>query len=215
MLSIDTGLIEPLRDELGLVRAVETGTYMGDGLRRLATLLPEALSIELSPLYYERATAATADLSNAVVMFGHSADVLPTLRDPLKPTLWFLDGHWSAADTAGWEDECPLLREIPGLAGGHPDDVIVIDDARFLLAPAEPPLDPAKWPTLLEVIDAVRQVHPRHDITLLNDQVIALPLKARSAISEYAAVHLPQPPTPRRSLRRGIARRLGLSPTAT
>lgn len=187
MPSITESLVGPLQSTLSLVRGVETGTFRGDGLRRLAKFLPEAISIELSPRYFTVASEATADLPNALVMQGHSAEVIPTLVDPNKPTLWFLDGHWSTLDTAGADDQCPVMREIPAIAGGHPDDVIVVDDARLFLVTAPPPQDPAQWPTLLQIIDALRAVHPGHHVTVINDQIISVPPRARAALDSYAA----------------------------
>lgn len=187
MPSITEDLTEPLQQHLHLVRAVETGAFLGGGARRLGRIFPQVVSVELSERYARLAADATNDVPHVRIVHGHSAEVLPTLVDPTRPTLWFLDGHWMGGDTAGQSDECPVLREIMALDGGHPDDVVVVDDARLFLISPPPPHDPAQWPTMTEVIDALRSVHPEHHVTLVNDQFIAVPPRARDALDNYAA----------------------------
>lgn len=189
MPSITADLIRRITAATPLERGIETGAYLGDGLKQLAVLLQEAISIELSPKYAHAASVAVRGLPNARVIEGHSVDVIPTLVDGDKPTLWFLDGHWSAGDTAGADAPCPLLGEIDAMAGGHRDDVVIIDDARLLCSSPPPPHRPGSWPTLIEVLDAVRALHPNHHVTLLNDQVLAVPFHVRYALDGYAALH--------------------------
>jgi len=185
MPSIAKSLAELLRREVDLRRAVETGTYRGAGARRLAELFPIVVTIELSEELHAAAKARLADLPNVEAVQGHSVDRLGTLADPRVPTLWFLDGHWSGGNTAGAEDECPVLEEIALLEGGHPDDVIIVDDARLFAAPPPPPHDPEQWPTLDEVTAAVHRVKPGHHVTVLADQLIAVPASAKAAIDDY------------------------------
>ncbi len=54
----------------------------------------------------------------------------------------------------------------------------------FTSAPP-PPHRPDQWPTIVEVFDAIRGQRPDAYVTLLNDQVIAVPQGARPAIDEY------------------------------
>jgi hypothetical protein len=87
--------------------------------------------------------------------------------------------------TAGADDECPVLEEIEAIGEGHPDDSFVIDDARLFASAPPAPMDPAKWPTLLEVFDALRTRHPEHFVTVLGDQVVAVPERARAAVDAH------------------------------
>jgi hypothetical protein len=76
-----------------------------------------------------------------------------------------------------------VLDEIAAINHGDPASSILVDDARmFLGAPLEPH-DPAQWPTLLEVTDALR-VHDRH-VTLIEDVLVAVPPSARAAVDTY------------------------------
>jgi hypothetical protein len=119
------------------------------------------------------------------VLQGHSADLLSKIGSADTPTLYFLDGHWSAGITEGTGDECPVLEELAAIGTGHPDDCVVIDDARMFTSAPPPPLDPAQWPTIVEVFDAIRSERPEHVVTLLGDQVIAVPQRAKAAIDGY------------------------------
>jgi hypothetical protein len=182
---VPLGLAADLRDALGLVRAVETGTYRGGTTRQLAEMFPTVATIELSTELHEAAVANLAGIAAITALQGDSGVILPTLAEPSIPTLWFLDGHWSGGPTAGQEAECPVLAEIGALAGSHRSDCILIDDARLFAAPPPPPHDPRQWPTLLEVFDALRASQPEHHITVLADLVIAVPPSAKPIVDRF------------------------------
>ena len=183
--SIDMQLATELRDELALRRAVETGTYRGVTARALASAFDRVVTIELSRPLYERAAGRLGDLHNVEAVHGNSPEVLGRLAGGEGPTLYFLDGHWSGGATEGSEDECPLLAELAAIAAGNPDDCVVIDDARLFTSAPPPPHDPAQWPSIAQVFDAIRAYRPEHVVTLLSDQVIAVPRRAKVVIDAY------------------------------
>jgi hypothetical protein len=168
-----------------LRRAIETGTFRGLTARALAGVFGEVVTIELSPDFHRSAAEALSDLPTVRVLQGHSVERLTEVSDASVPTLYFLDGHWSGGDTSGAEDECPVLEELAAIGHGHPDDAIVIDDARLFTSSPPPPHRAERWPSLLDVIDAIRAIRPDHLITVLNDQVIAVPQRAKPAIDGY------------------------------
>jgi hypothetical protein len=179
------GLAGELRDALGLVRAVETGTYHGGTTRELAQLFGDVVTIELSVELHREAVASFEGIPQITALQGDSGKLLPSLADPTVATLWFLDGHWSGGPTAGHESECPVLAEIAALAAGHTDDCVLIDDARLFAAPPPPPHDPQQWPTLIEVFDALRGSHPQHHVTVLADLMIAVPARAKPIVDRF------------------------------
>lgn len=184
MPSLKPALIGAVQGSLRLGRAVETGTYRGAGATLLAMSFPEVVTIELSDVLAREAAEALAREPRIRVLQGHSVERLAELTSG-APTLWFLDGHWSGDATAGSDDECPILAELTVIAGGHPDDVVVVDDARLFAAPPPPPHDAAQWPTLIQVIDQLRSLWPVHHITLLDDQLIAVPQRAKASLDAY------------------------------
>jgi hypothetical protein len=101
------------------------------------------------------------------------------------PSLYFLDGHWSGGSTEGVGDECPVLGELQAIGAGHPDDCFVVDDARLFTSAPPPPHDPAQWPTVAELFDALRVLRPQHVVTVLDDQVIAVPPRAKPALDAH------------------------------
>lgn len=177
-------LATALRDHLGLDRAVETGTWHGDGARALGEVFPTVVSIELSEDLHGRALERLKRTS-VELLHGDSVSHLPNLAGTGVPTFYFLDAHWSASDTAGVDDECPVVAEIQAIGTGHPRDCVVVDDARLFLAAPPPPHDPSKWPTIMEVFDAIRDQRPDHSVTVLADQVIAVPREAKPVVDEY------------------------------
>jgi hypothetical protein len=52
--SVPIGLAAELKRSLELGRAVETGTYLGDGARRLADILATAVTIEPTRAHVDR-----------------------------------------------------------------------------------------------------------------------------------------------------------------
>ena len=185
--TVNLQLASDLRHLLGLRRAVETGTFRGHTARRLATVFPDVVTIELSEELHRAAAPALRDVPGVRALQGHSAERLGELGDPALPTLYYLDGHWSGGVTEGVGDECPVLAELAAMGAGAPDDCIIVDDARLFTSAPPPPHRPEQWPALMEVIDAIRERHPSHLVTLLNDQVVAVPPRARPAIDAYGA----------------------------
>ncbi len=191
--TVDLKLASDLRNLLGLRRAVETGTFRGGTARSLATVFDDVVTIELSPELHRAAELALRDASRVRALQGHSALRLAELTDPAAPTLYYLDGHWSGGVTGGVEDECPVLAELAAMGDGCSDDCIIVDDARLFTSAPPAPHRAEQWPTLMEVIDAIRERHPSHLVTLLNDQVVATPQRARPAIDAYGARLQPRP----------------------
>jgi hypothetical protein len=183
---VPRGLAHELKKTLALERAIETGTYRGEGTRRLAELFPRVVTIELSPQYHRAAIAALRHLSNVEFRLGRSADCLEALAHERLPTLYWLDAHWSAEDTAGENDECPLLEELHAIGAGDPRDCFLIDDARLFLASPPPPHNPADWPTLAEIFDTIRSFYPDHHVTVLADMVIAVPVAAKPIVDKFS-----------------------------
>ena len=212
--TVDLALARRLREQLDLERAIETGTYLGGTARRLGTIFPRVVTIERSAELHAQAAAALQDLPIVEVVHGHSADRLLELADPELPTLYFLDGHWSAGMTAGADDECPVLREVAAIGSGNPNDCLVIDDARLFAAPPPPPHDPEAWPTLVEVLDAIRAARPDHHITVLDDQILAVPRAGKAVVDAHGQSLLPAAPPLRwrdraQGLADGLRKRLG------
>jgi hypothetical protein len=191
--AVDLSLARNLRTELGLSRAIETGTYLGDGALALSGVFSTVVTIELSAELHHRAVQRLSIAPNVQLLQGPSIAHLADLAAQPSPTLYFLDGHWSAGFTAGEENECPLLEELAAIRGGSSDDCLIIDDARLFAAPPPPPHDPSHWPTLLEAVDVIREIRPGHHVTVLGDQIIAVPPGAKRVVDAYGQALATEP----------------------
>lgn len=176
-----------LRDQLGLEAAVETGTFRGDSAALLGDIFPIVWSIELSPELHRAASARLHDRPHITVLQGSSREHLSVVCDQLTaPALFWLDGHWSGAGTAGELDECPVLAELASIDASAQSSgaAILIDDARMFFGPPPPPHHRDQWPTFLEVAQRLSAVHDRY-VTALDDVIIAVPAAAREIIDQY------------------------------
>lgn len=181
-------LAQELCLRLGLERAVETGTFEGGGTRLLAREFPTVVSIELSEPLHEAAKATLSDLPNVHLLQGNSAEKLPAVAAAGVPTLYWLDGHWCARDSrlpAGVEDQCPVLAELSAIAGGHPLDCVIIDDAVFFAASPSPPYRADQWPTLIELLNAMTAAFPQHHITVVHNYAIAVPVGGKPSVDNF------------------------------
>lgn len=197
-------LARELRDRLGLERAIETGTYKGGSARILASVFTEVVTIELDEALHRRAVERLSGHPAITPVQGSSREQLGPLVDADRRTLYWLDGHWSGGVTAGEADECPVLDELASIAAGHPDDCILIDDARLFVSPPPPPHKPEQWPSLDEIETAIRIARPDHHVAVQHDIVLAVPQTARDLTDRFGR----QKP-PSRGLIRRIVPRLG------
>jgi hypothetical protein len=112
---------------------VETGTLHGDTINNIANNFSIIHSVELSPLYYSYAKQRFQSLNHIHIHFGDSSKILPSIIDTINlPTIFFLDGHWSGANTAKGEKDCPLIEELIYIVNFFNEEcLIIIDDYRL------------------------------------------------------------------------------------
>jgi hypothetical protein len=190
--SIDTKLVECLRQALPISVFVETGTCDGEAIARVRELFDEIHSVELADGYYALAADRFADDPHVRLYHGDSSDVLGSLRPALeeKGVLYWLDAHWCVADeTAGKHSQCPILRELEALVRLNEDSVVLIDDARLFLATPPHPHEASDWPRFQQVLERLRVLGPAHELMVINDVIVFFPVVARAAVSEHAQSH--------------------------
>jgi hypothetical protein len=200
--TIPAPLVRSLKRRLGLVRAVETGTWVGGGALLLADAFDDVTTIELSPEVAARAREILAR-EPVTVLEGDSRTLL---RPSMEPTFYFLDAHWCGGITGGAEAECPVLQELDAIAGGSPDDVIVIDDAKLFVEPPPPPHRAEDWPTLAEVEERIARHWPGHGVTVAHDQIVAVPARAADLIADWSSQPFVPPQRDRNPVRRALRR---------
>ena len=194
-------LARDLRNRLGLTRAIETGTDKGESARVLAWIFDEVVTIELDPARHRRAADRLAEITAVRAIQGRSREQLATLVDRDRPTLYWLDGHWSAGVAAGVDGECAVLDEVRAVGEGHPNDCILIDDARLFREPPRPHKS-EHWPTFDEIAAAILSARPEHRVEVLHDIVVAVPPSAGEVVERFGRRRPPRAPLIRRVLAR-------------
>ena len=119
-------IIKKYADRYGLDTLIETGTYYGDMVESQRNNFKTIISIELGEELAEKAQIRFKDYSHITILQGDSAEVIKQLL-PRQPSLFWLDAHYSANDTAGSEDSNPLVHELTEIAKDK-NHVILIDD---------------------------------------------------------------------------------------
>ncbi|ABW67904.1 class I SAM-dependent methyltransferase [Desulfosudis oleivorans] len=157
----------------GLKILVETGTFYGDMVDAMKNTFERVYSIELSPALYQRAAERFRKFSHIKLIQGDSGTELGNLMATIdKPALFWLDGHYSAGETAKGEKETPVFEELGHIFNtteqGH---VILIDDARcFGTYPA--------YPTMEELTGFIRSKRPEAGIEVRDDSIRITPPRA-------------------------------------
>ena len=112
---------------------IETGTYLGDGIKNVLNNYEFIHSIELSDKWYEYNVEQFKNCSNVKMYLGDSKKLLPELLNNInEPMTIFLDAHYSGGTTSFGDEEVPLLFELEILKNRTYNDIIIIDDCRLL-----------------------------------------------------------------------------------
>lgn len=184
-------LVASLSQNHGIRAAIETGTFHGLSAQSLQKIFDRVWSIELSTESWQRVNDRLGHLEGITFLNGESSDVMPGVLATLdEPVLYWLDGHWCEHAGPSEIKQCPILDEIE-IVDAHPHaarSCILIDDAQFHLASPPPPYRKEEWPTLLEVVDALRSTHERY-VTVLDDVIIAGPPEIRATVDAWWLAH--------------------------
>ncbi|SEI00412.1 Glycosyltransferase involved in cell wall bisynthesis [Rhizobium tibeticum] len=187
--SLDSRLIDALNSALELHIFVETGTFRGDTVARVASQFDRIFSIELSESLWNDASTRFQSALNITVLNGRSSDKLAEIRTTFedRPTLFWLDAHWCiATGTAGELSQCPLLDELKAIEHLNAESVILIDDARLFLAPPLAPHEISQWPNFDQIVRQLFAMSEHHEVMVINDVIAFFPRRARAAVETYA-----------------------------
>ncbi len=154
----------------GLKALVETGTFLGDTPWALRNRFAEIHTIELSPTLCGLARERFKRFPHIHVHEGESTIVLPQLFKELRrPSLFWLDGHFSGGITAQGESTTPICDEVQIIAERCPVRfVMLIDDARSFGSEDG-------YPSLAEFKERVRTLLPEAIFLVENDLIAIVP----------------------------------------
>ncbi len=111
---------------------IETGAYLGNGIKTVLNNYELIHSIELSQKWYDYNVEQFKN-NNVKMHLGDSKKILPDLLNSIhEPVTIYLDAHYSGGTTSLGEEQTPLLLELEILKNRIYDDIIIIDDCRLL-----------------------------------------------------------------------------------
>jgi hypothetical protein len=89
---------------------IETGTYLGNGIRDVLNNYEYIHSIELADKWYQHNVEQFKNNSNVKMYLGDSKKILPELLDNInEPVTLYLDAHYSGGTTAFWRRRCSFI----------------------------------------------------------------------------------------------------------
>jgi hypothetical protein len=168
-----------IRDACQAELFIETGTYKGDTAAWAAGEFSQVVTVEIDPALHADAEKRFSGQEHVTCLLGDCRSALERILLSLagKRALIWLDAHH-----CGQEDrDSPLLEEIELINRFLPDAAILIDDARFILAP----IDGRRLCPLDGLVRALGSGGAGRDIVVLEDVVVTVPPEARPVLDAY------------------------------
>ena len=158
------------RDLFSTKTLVETGTFRGDMMHAMADHFEQLYSIELSEQLYQKAKERFRDRPKITILQGDSGRVLGDLIPKLTgTTLFWLDGHYSAGETAKGEKDTPIYEELAHILDDQRfQHVVLVDDARLFGS------DPS-YPKVDELETFIKRRRPNYSLHIDTDSIRILP----------------------------------------
>ena len=152
---IKQGVIKEYAREYQCPFFFETGTYNGDMIQAVKHDFKQIYSVELSESLYKQARLRFQNDPHIILLQGDSGKVLPeTLKRISEPCLFWLDAHYSGANTAKGENFSPIMEEIGPILNHYVrNHIILIDDAREFTGKEG-------YPDIVEFAKDVTQIRP-------------------------------------------------------
>lgn len=164
-------VLKKYAQEYHLSNLVETGTYLGEMVYALKDVFEKIYSIELSEQYAKRAQIYLRRQKHVKIIQGDSGDMVgELLREIDKPTLFWLDGHYSADDTAMGKKSTPILEELAHILRARDlKHVVLIDDAHDFGRAKD-------YPSLDELCSYIMTLCKNVEVTSKDDIIRILPV---------------------------------------
>ncbi|MBL4707513.1 MAG: hypothetical protein JKY48_03625 [Flavobacteriales bacterium] len=144
---------------------VETGTFMGDMILSQLKNFDTIYSIELSKEFWENAQVLFNDEPKVKLLNGDSGEVMHKLIKQLStPAVFWLDGHYSGANTAMGEKMSPIYEELRAIFSSTLPHCLLIDDARLFNGTED-------YPKLEELKAYILENRPNAKINVASDTI--------------------------------------------
>ncbi|WP_341226760.1 hypothetical protein [uncultured Arcticibacterium sp.] len=160
--------IHELQETYNCNTFIETGTYKGDMIFALKSHFKKLITVELSPLYYNKAVERFKKDRHVELNFGDSGDLMPKIIKKLSSTsLFWLDGHFSSGETAQGEMDCPIYGELRAIFSSPYNHVLLIDDARCFTGEND-------YPTIPELSSFIEKHKPGSFFEVKDDLITVI-----------------------------------------
>lgn len=176
---------------LGVKRAIETGTFYGVGSLTLSAIFECVVSIEreekLSEFCKEvyRSTPVEFRCGSSPVVLRNILE-----EDP-SPTFFFLDAHWFPAPVLHESDsleQCPVLEEIAVISqftSARDGSVIVIDDADMFLGSLPQQFIGSQFPSISMLLRILSEKFGAEVVEVIDDVIVAGDLRLGGVLNRY------------------------------
>lgn len=163
-------MVAGLADRYKTPILVETGTFMGDMVYAMKDKFETIYSIELSAELHQKALQRFSGLPHIQLLQGDSGKQIDTILPKInKPTLFWLDGHYSGGFTAKADINTPIIEELRKvLTQPYLNHVILIDDARCFNGTDD-------YPSVKEIFLLVQSLQPNLKFNIENDCIQLTP----------------------------------------
>ncbi len=143
---------------------IETGTYKGDMVAAQRKNFTHIYSIELSTKLWADAVKKFQSFDNITILQGDSGNVLKDIIKLLdQPAIFWLDGHYSAGETAKGDKECPIFEELDCIfINNHFKHVLLIDDARCFNGQGD-------YPTIENLTEYIKSKNNQYQLEVKDD----------------------------------------------
>lgn len=123
--------IKDYQKKYNLTFFIETGTYLGVMINAVKNNFSKIYTIEIDTKLYKKAKQKFAKYKYIKILHGDSSKILPGLLKKInKPSLFWLDAHYSKGVTAKGAKNTPVREELTAILKHKiKNHVILIDDA--------------------------------------------------------------------------------------
>ena len=167
--------IQRYQKEYSLNTLVETGTYMGDMIKAQLPFFEVLYSIELSEELHQKALkrfeSTDSNSGKVVLLQGDSGEIISDILPRFStPVLFWLDGHFSAGETAQGDLNTPIIEELNKIFLTSINHIILIDDARCFIGAND-------YPTIDSLCQFVSEHASHYQVEVGNDIIRLVPKK--------------------------------------
>jgi hypothetical protein len=184
---VPTHLVSLLQAAFDAPVFVETGTYKGRSTVWASRHFRQVITVEASEVLWRSTSSRLSNLANVTFLHGSSAKVLPEVVAGLgdQRAVFWLDAHWCGGQTFGDAGECPIVDEIEAIRTSPQQHIILIDDARFFLAPPPRPHRSQHWPGLSTLVHLLESMPYPTFIAAVDDVLLCVPEALASVVQAY------------------------------